>query len=62
MLVSSHLLAEVAQLATVVGVMARGQLRYQGALAGLGADGVELERAYFKLTEPTTAQMTAQKA
>ena len=61
-LVSSHLLAEVAQLATVVGVMARGQLRYQGELAGLGADGAELERAYFKLTEPMTAQMTAQKA
>lgn len=49
--VSSHLLAEVAQLATVVGVMAHGRLRYQGELAGLGADGAELEKAYFALTK-----------
>lgn len=50
-LVSSHLLAEVAQLATMVGVIAHGRLRYQGELAGLGADGVELEKAYFDLTK-----------
>ncbi len=50
-LVSSHMLGEVAQLATVVGVIAHGRLRYQGGLAGLGADGVELEKAYFDLTK-----------
>lgn len=50
-LISSHLLAEVAQLATVVGIIAHGRLRYQGELAGLGADGVELEKAYFDLTK-----------
>src|SRR5262249_40087706 len=38
-LVSSHLLAEVAQLADDIGVIARGVLRYQGPLAGRASDG-----------------------
>lgn len=48
-LVSSHLLAEVAQLADDIGVIARGVLRYQGPLAGLATGGVSLEDAYLAL-------------
>ena len=47
--VSSHLLHEVVQLADDVGVLAGGRLRYQGELAALAPDG-NLERAYFALT------------
>lgn len=47
--VSSHLLHEVVQLADDVGVLAAGRLRYQGELASLAPDG-NLERAYFALT------------
>ena len=47
--VSSHLLGEVVQLADDVGVLVDGRLRYQGELAALAPDG-DLERAYFTLT------------
>ena len=47
--VSSHLLHEVVQLADDVGVLAGGRLRYQGELGALAPDG-DLERAYFALT------------
>lgn len=47
--VSSHLLHEVVQLADDVGILAGGRLRYQGELAALAPDG-DLERAYFALT------------
>jgi lantibiotic transport system ATP-binding protein len=48
-LISSHLLAEVAQLADDIGVIARGVLRYQGPLSGLANDGTSLEDAYLAL-------------
>lgn len=47
---SSHLLHEVAQVADTVGVIVHGRLNYQGSLKSLAPDG-DLERAYFKLTE-----------
>lgn len=47
--VSSHLLHEVVQLADDVGVLAGGRLRYQGELTALAPDG-DLERVYFALT------------
>ncbi|HEY8455165.1 MAG TPA: ATP-binding cassette domain-containing protein [Actinopolymorphaceae bacterium] len=50
-LLSSHVLAEVAQLADDVGVIVDGRLRYQGPLSGLAPDS-DLERAYFDLTAP----------
>lgn len=48
-IVSSHLLGEVVQLADDVGVLVDGRLRYQGELAALAPDG-DLEHAYFTLT------------
>ncbi len=54
-LVSSHLLAEVAQFADDVGVIARGTLRYQGPLAALAPDGVGLEEAYLALVRLVTS-------
>ncbi len=53
-IVSSHLLGEVANLADDVGVLVEGILRYQGPLAGLAPDG-DLERAYFALTSTILA-------
>ena len=53
-IVSSHLLGEVAHLVDDVGVLVDGELRYQGQLAGLAPDG-DLERAYFALTAPQLA-------
>ena len=53
--VSSHLLGEVVQLADDVGVLVDGRLRYQGELAALAPDG-DLERAYFTLTAAAAAQ------
>lgn len=49
-LVSSHLLAEMAQTADDVVVMAAGQVRYAGPVAGLGADGASLEDGFLRLT------------
>ncbi|MCA6093603.1 ATP-binding cassette domain-containing protein [Streptomyces sp. SCA3-4] len=46
---SSHLLGEVASVADDIGLIAAGRLRYQGRLADLAPDG-DLERAYFTLT------------
>ncbi|MFF4224724.1 ABC transporter ATP-binding protein [Streptomyces sp. L500] len=46
---SSHLLGEVASVADDIGLIAQGRLRYQGPLADLAPDG-DLERAYFTLT------------
>ena len=56
--VSSHLLHEVVQLADDVGVLAGGRLRYQGELAALAPDG-DLERAYFALTVTPAAGRAA---
>lgn len=48
-IVSSHLLDEVAHVADDIGVLVDGTLRYQGPLAGLAAGG-SLEDAFFELT------------
>lgn len=49
-LVSSHLLSEVAQTVDDVIVINAGRLRYAGPLAGLTPDGVSLEDAFLRLT------------
>jgi ABC-2 type transport system ATP-binding protein len=50
-LISSHVLAEVAQTVDRVLIVNRGRLRYAGPLAGLaGADGASLESAFLRLT------------
>jgi ABC-2 type transport system ATP-binding protein len=50
-LVSSHVLAEVAQTVDRVLIVHRGRLRYAGPLAGLaGTDGAALEAAFLRLT------------
>lgn len=54
-LVSSHLLGEVTQLADEVGVIAHGQLRYQGPISSLAPTGTELETAYLELTRKAAA-------
>jgi ABC-2 type transport system ATP-binding protein len=55
-LVSSHLLSEVAQTVDDVVIIGAGQLRYAGALAELaaGSDG-SLEAAFLRLTTGTAA-------
>jgi ABC-2 type transport system ATP-binding protein len=49
-LVSSHVLAEVAQTVDQVVILGGGALRYHGPLAGLAADGGSLEDAFLQLT------------
>jgi ABC-2 type transport system ATP-binding protein len=49
-LVSSHLLAEVAQTVDRVVILARGQLRYAGTLDDLGTGDAALESAFLRLT------------
>lgn len=53
-LVSSHVLGEVEQIADDIGVLAAGRLQYEGPLTRLAPDG-DLERAYFTLTETREA-------
>ena len=53
-LVSSHVLSEVAQTADDVVVLHRGVLRYSGPLGAL-ADGETLEAAFLRLTEAVPA-------
>lgn len=50
--ISSHLLSEIDQLVDDIGIIARGQLRYQGALAELHrqAEGRSLEEIFLTLT------------
>ncbi len=50
-LISSHLLGEVVQLAEEIGVIAHGRLRYQGPRSELAPTGTELEEAYLALTQ-----------
>jgi len=54
-LVSSHLLSEVAQTVDDVLVVDRGRLRYAGPLDGLTGPGVTLEDAFFALTSREVA-------
>jgi ABC-2 type transport system ATP-binding protein len=49
-LVSSHVLSEVAQTADHVVIINAGRLRYAGPLAELDADGSSLEDAFLRLT------------
>jgi ABC-2 type transport system ATP-binding protein len=49
-LVSSHLLAEVAQTVDRVVILAGGRVRYAGSLDGLGSGDAALETAFLRLT------------
>jgi ABC-2 type transport system ATP-binding protein len=49
-IVSSHLLAEVAQTVDHVVIVGAGQLRFAGPLAELGDTGASLEAAFLRLT------------
>jgi ABC-2 type transport system ATP-binding protein len=49
-IVSSHLLAEVAQTVDHVVILNSGQLRFAGPLSELGESGTALESAFLKLT------------
>ena len=54
-IMSSHLLSEVAQTVDDVVVIHRGCLRYAGPLTGLTADGESLEVAFLRLTSSELA-------
>jgi ABC-2 type transport system ATP-binding protein len=54
-LVSSHILAEVAQTVDSVVILDRGRLVAQSTLAELTADAQDLEDAFFKLTKESEA-------
>jgi len=54
-LVSSHLLAEVAQTVDRVVILAGGRVRYAGDLNGLGAGDAALETAFLRLTSAATS-------
>lgn len=49
-LVSSHLLSEIEQMADMVGIINHGRLIFQGTLASLESQGDSLEDAFLKLT------------
>lgn len=49
-LVSSHLLSEMEQMADMVGIINHGRLIFQGTLASLESQGDSLEDAFLKLT------------
>ncbi|EOS34344.1 hypothetical protein C804_01592 [Lachnospiraceae bacterium A4] len=48
--VSSHLLSEMEQMADMVGIINHGTLIYQGSMAALEAQGESLEEVFLKLT------------
>ena len=50
-IVSSHLLSEVEQMADMVGIINHGELVFQGTMAALEAQGDGLEEVFLKLTE-----------
>lgn len=50
-IVSSHLLGEMEQMADMVGIIDHGELIFQGSLAALEARGDSLEDAFLKMTE-----------
>lgn len=50
-LVSSHQLGEVTQLADTVTILAEGTIRYSGPLDQLAPQG-QLEQEFFRLTQP----------
>src|SRR5690242_12278424 len=53
-LISSHLISEVAQTAEDLIVVGRGRLLAQTTVAELSATGSSLEEAFFRLTEGAT--------
>lgn len=50
-IVSSHLLGEIEQMADYVGIINHGQMLYQGPLADLKQEGNNLEDVFLKMTE-----------
>lgn len=50
-LVSSHLLSEMEQIADVVGIINKGEMIYQGSLSDLEKNGHNLEDIFLTLTE-----------
>jgi len=57
-LISSHLLAEVAQVADRVVIISGGRMRYEGPLTGLTADGRSLEDAFLSMVGPEQTMPT----
>lgn len=53
-IVSSHVLSEVAQTVDQLVIIANGRLRYAGSLAAVGNSGETLEAAFLRLTAATT--------
>ncbi|HLX50996.1 MAG TPA: ATP-binding cassette domain-containing protein [Streptosporangiaceae bacterium] len=51
--VASHVLSEVAQVADHIVIISAGQLRFAGPLADLGPAGNALEAAFLRLTVPS---------
>ena len=49
-IVSSHLLSEMEQMADMVGIINHGKLIFQGTLAALETEGERLEDAFLKMT------------
>ena len=49
-IVSSHLLSEIEQMADHVGIIRRGEMIYQGTLAGLEKNGRSLEEVFLEMT------------
>lgn len=49
-IVSSHLLSEIEQMADMVGIINHGELVFQGTMAALEAQGDGLEEIFLKLT------------
>lgn len=50
---SSHQLGEVAHIVDDVGILAGGEIRYEGPLTGLAEPGENLEDAFFRLVRNT---------
>jgi ABC-2 type transport system ATP-binding protein len=49
-IVSSHLLNEIEQMADMVGIINKGEMIFQGSLASLEAQGDNLEDVFLTLT------------
>lgn len=54
-MIASHVLAEVAQTADDVVILAAGRLRFAGPLGELGRGECALESAFLKLTQAPAA-------
>ena len=49
-IISSHLLSEIEQMASQVGIIHHGQLLYEGPLKDLECNGKSLEEAFLEMT------------